>query len=328
MIRIKDKAVRAAVAVIAAFALTGVAAPRPAAAKEIVYLTANLQVDFWRYLGKGIGAVVTKAGYDYNVLDSNESAATQLKNAQDAIARHVDGIVISPTETSTAPSVLTLAQKAGIPVVIADIGTSSGEYVSFVISDNREGAYGTGQALAAQMKAKGWTGGTYGIVAVSQARVNGQKRTAGFRAAMAEAGIKEIGSLQQMKAYTADETRKFVQDMLTANPDLRGLFVQTAGPALGALSALKAAHRADQVALVAFDGVPEFVDLMKKGELIASGMQQPYLMGEKAAEALVEKLNGGTPAKEILVPIKVVSSTNIDEVLPTIKETVFANEMK
>jgi ribose transport system substrate-binding protein len=32
--------------------------------------------------------------------------------------------------------------------------------------------------------------------------------------------------------------------------------------------------------------------------------------------------------KQILVPIMVVTSKNIDEVLPTIKETVFANEVK
>jgi Periplasmic binding protein domain len=59
---------------------------------------------------------------------SHNDAQTQLKNAQDAIARGVAGIVISPTDSSTCPSVLALAQKANIPVVIADIGTNEGEY--------------------------------------------------------------------------------------------------------------------------------------------------------------------------------------------------------
>ena len=43
---------------------------------------------------------------------------------------------ISPTDSSTAPSVLQLAARAKIPVVVADIGTNSGDYVSFIISDN------------------------------------------------------------------------------------------------------------------------------------------------------------------------------------------------
>ena len=76
------------------------------------------------------------------------------------------------------------------------------------------------------MKDKGWTKGTVGLVTISLARNNGKLRTEGFREAMNEGGIKEAG-LQQMQAYTADETFKFTQDMLTANPNMRGMFVQT-----------------------------------------------------------------------------------------------------
>jgi ribose transport system substrate-binding protein len=118
-----------------------------ASAKDVVYLTPGMDLPFWRYLSKGVESVAKKEGYGYQAFDSHNDAQTQLKNAQDAIARGVAGIVISPTDSSTCPSVLALAQKANIPVVIADIGTNEGEYVSFIISDNREGAYGTGKAL-------------------------------------------------------------------------------------------------------------------------------------------------------------------------------------
>src|SRR4051794_13539576 len=82
------------------------AAPAAAASKEVVYLTPGLDLPFWRYLSKGVESVVTKQGYTYQALDSHNSAQTQLQNAQDAIARGVAGIVISPTDSSTAPSVL------------------------------------------------------------------------------------------------------------------------------------------------------------------------------------------------------------------------------
>ena len=80
--------------------------------------------------------------------------------------------------------------------------------------------------------------------------------------------------------------------------------------------------------VAAFDGIPEFVPLLQSGELVVSGMQQPYLMGVRSAEAMVEHLNGGTPEKEITVPILIVTADNIDEQLETIKETVFANELE
>jgi ribose transport system substrate-binding protein len=305
----------------------GGASPALADSKEIVYITPGLDLPFWRYLSKGIEAAAKKGGYSYQALDSHNSADTQLKNAQDAIARGVAGIAISPTDSSTAPSVLALAARAHIPVVVADIGTNSGEYVSFVISDNKEGAHGVGQALAAALKEKGWTDGSVGLITISQARKNGQARTGGFRDALKEAGIAKEAGLQQMQSYTADETFKFTQDMLTANPDMRGMFIQTDQPTIGALRAIKAGHREGTLLVAAFDGIPDFVDLLKKGEIVASGMQQPYLMGEKSGESLISALTGGKPEKEILVPIVIATSKNIDQILPTIKQTVFANEL-
>ena len=190
-----------------------------------------------------------------------------------------------------------------------------------------EGAYGTGNALVAAMKEKGMADGTVGLVTISLTRNNGKQRTAGFRAALAEGGIKEC-ALEQMQNYSASETFKYVQDMLTANPNMKGLFIETDQPTMGALRAIKAARREGSILVAGFDGIPEFVDLLKEGQIVASGMQQPYLMGVRSGEALFKHLKGESVEKQILVPIVIVTSKNIDQMLPTIKETVFANEMK
>ena len=307
----------------------GLAAPAGAQDKgELVYMTPGLDVAFWRYVSEGVRSVAEANGYGFSALDSTNDPQTQLQNAQDSIARGVAGIVLSPTDSSTAPAVLGLAQDAGIPVVIADIGTDSGEFVSVIGSNNYEGAFGVGEALAAAMNDAGKAEATVGIVGISQARLNGQARTKGFKDAMAEGGVAGEAGLQQMQAYTADETFKFTQDMITANPAMGGMFVQTDGPTLGALRAIKAARMDGELLVAAFDGIPDFVPLLQSGELVVSGMQQPYLMGVRSAESMVEHLDGGTPEKEITVPILIVTSQNIEELLPTIKETVFGNELE
>ena len=317
-----------ATAVLAA-ATFGATIPASAQDKEeLAYMTPGLDVAFWRYLSEGVKSVAVENGYGFTALDSTNDPQTQLQNAQDAIARGVVGIVLSPTDSSTAPTVLALAKDAGIPVVIADIGTDSGEFVSVIGSNNYEGAYGVGNALAAAMTEAGKANETVGIVSISQARLNGQARTKGFKDAMTKGGVTGDAGLQQMQAYTAEETFKFTQDMVTANPNMGGMFVQTDGPTLGALRAIKAARRDGDIMVAAFDGIPEFVPLLQSGELIVSGMQQPYLMGVRSADAMVEHLNGGMPDKEITVPILIVTSSNIGELLPTIKETVFANEIE
>ncbi|WP_137113378.1 substrate-binding domain-containing protein [Mesorhizobium sp. GR13] len=295
--------------------------------KQIVYICAGLEAPFWRYVARGVEDAAKAAGYGYSVLDSRNNAQAQLQNAQDAVSKSASGIVLSPTDSSTAPAVLDIAAKAKIPVSFAGIGTVSGEYVTFVTSNDEDGAYKTGLELAAAFKEKGWEKAKVGLVTISQARQNGVMRTNGFVKAMTENGH-EVVARNEMQLYTADETFRYVQDMLTANPDLRGIFVQTDSPTLGAIRAVDAMRRGSDTLVAAFDGVPEFIDLLKNGSLIASGMQQPYEMGKQAAESVIASIEGRATEKQVVLPILVATGKNIDELLPQIKQSVFAGEVK
>src|SRR5689334_10730051 len=150
-----------------AIPLLGSAARSTRAAEDyqIAYLTPGLDVPFWKYLSDGIKQAAAtdaaKSGAKIIVTDysSNNDAATQLQNAQDVITAGVNLIIISPTDSSSAPEVLQAAKDGNVPVVIADIGTDSGDYVSFVISSNESGAYDSGKVLMQKMADKGWKGG-------------------------------------------------------------------------------------------------------------------------------------------------------------------------
>ncbi|CAN7632368.1 MULTISPECIES: substrate-binding domain-containing protein [unclassified Caballeronia] len=293
-----------------------------AAGKHIAYLAPSFDIPFWRTVSKAVTETAKNDGGTVTSYDSHNDAATQLKNVQDAIAQGVAGIVLSPTDSSTAPSVLAVAARAKVPVVIADIGTNSGEYVSFVVSDNETGAYETGKKLAQELKAKGWEKGGYGICTISLARQIGQWRTEGFRRAMREAGVKEV-ALNQMQRYTTDETFRFVQDMMTAHPDMHAVFVEIDQPVLGAARAIHVAHRENDVALAGFDGLPEFVDMLENGSLVVAGMQQPYMMGQKSVEALVDHWAGKASPKKIVLPMTIVTKDNVQQLLPTLQKMTF-----
>ena len=299
-----------------------------AADKHIVYLSAKQDLPFWSTMGKGIQSVAQAHGYGFVEMDSKLSSQTQLQNARDAIAKGVAGIVISPTDSKTAPEVLDLALKAKVPVVIADIGTNSGEYVTYVKSDNYRGAYDIGNALAMALKEKGWQAEPFALITISLARKNGQDRTNGFRDAMKEAGITKEAALKQMQDYSADETFQYTKDILAATPNLRSMFIETDQPVAGAMRALKAAKKNGEVMIVSFDAMPEVAELLKSGALVAVGMQQPYLMGSKAAEALLGSLRGEPATKQVLVPIMVATSKTIDKLLPIANKTVFGIELK
>ena len=99
------------------------AAEEPAAdnsPKNIAYLNPSTTIPFWNWIQHGIEAEAEKYGYTVTTYDSNNDAATQLKNAQNVITQGVDAIIISPTDSASCPAVLQEAEDAGVPVVIDD----------------------------------------------------------------------------------------------------------------------------------------------------------------------------------------------------------------
>ncbi|WP_233201046.1 substrate-binding domain-containing protein [Chromobacterium alticapitis] len=294
-----------------------------AGAADIVYITAKADLPFWGTVGKGVKSVADANGFSFAELDSKLNADTQLENVRQAIERKAAGIVISPTNSQSAEDALALAKKANIPVAIADIGTNGGDYVSFVKSDNYRGAYDVGAELAAAMQARHWGGGGYGMITIELSRKNGQDRSNGFRDAMSDAGFPPEVALKQMKDYSAEETYRYSREILASHPKIRGFFIETDQPVDGAMRAIREAGKRKQVLLVSFDAMPEVARLLKNEDLVAVGMQQPFLMGSAAADALVSYLRGRKPAREILVPILVATKHNVDQLMPVASKTVF-----
>ena len=294
----------------------------------IAYMTPALSIPFWKDIADGIQQEADKVGAVKIIdSDSNLSGATQLKNAQDLITSGVNAIIISPTDSAAAPSVLEIAEKAKVPVIICDIGTDSGNYASFIISNNYEGANSAGKYLVEKMKQKGWQGGEVAIITISLARQNGRDRTEGFKAALAASGSTIVGLLES-KDYTREESMRFGQDLLTAHPNLRGMFTEHDEANLGSMVALDTAGKNTQLIHVGFDGSPETVQAIKDGKVGAAAMQQPVLMGREAFKAAYAVLTGKPFEKKVLIPTILVTQENVKDVEKDLANNVYPEELK
>ncbi|MBL4607899.1 MAG: substrate-binding domain-containing protein, partial [Pseudomonadales bacterium] len=214
-----------------------------------------------------------------------------------------------------------LAKKAGIPVVISDVGTDSGDYVSFISSDNKDGAYKIGKVLTEKLHELGWQNGSVGIVAIPQKRLNGQARTAGFMKALDEAGIKGAG-IKQQSTFSEEETYNLSKNLINNHPNLRAIWLQGSDKYKGAVKAIYDAGKKEEVLLITFDAEPIFLDLIPQGVLVGSAMQQPYLMGQEAIYAMDKYLNGKDVNKNQQLEILAISAENIAEKLSIIKMNV------
>ncbi len=276
-------------------------------------------------MARGIKTRAASLGYSVEVYSAENSAKKELQFTAKVAKEKVDGIIVSPTNSSACVTILKIAKKAGIPVVISDIGTDAGDYVSYISSDNKEGAYQIVKVLTRKMRQLGWQNGRVGIIAIPQKRENGQARTAGFMQALTEAGIKGADIHQQVD-FSYKETYDYSTQLIAKHADLRAIWLQGSDRYQGALDAIKDAGKKDDILLISFDAEPVFLELIPKGILVGAAMQQPYLMGQMAVTSMKEHLMGKPVDKELQLPILAISTENIAEMLPVIKLNVLGVE--
>ncbi len=293
--------------------------------KRLAYLVSDARIPFWSIMADGIRHKAQKLGYNISVYSADNQARHELELTVKAINEGVQGIILSPTNSSAAVTILKLAQRDDIPVVISDIGAGAENYVSYIESDNDQGAYDLGGVLASTLSEKGWQDGSVGIIAIPQKRANGKARTEGFLRALEEQGIRTAGILQQSD-FSYRETYEFSRTLIAQNPDLRAIWLQGSDRYQAALDAISEEGKEGDILLICFDAEPEFVELIANGQLVGAGMQQPFLMGETAVETMDLYLNGHKVEKIQQLSVLPVSSQNLKQLLPVINRNVLGKE--
>lgn len=290
--------------------------------KKLAYIVSDINIPFWQIISKGIKDKSNELGYEIHIYSSNNLKKNELENLASAISLKIDGLIISPINSSTASTLLEIAKMNKIPTIVADIGSDSQDYLSFISSDNKKGAYELGKILSKYMKSLSWNNeGTVGIIAIPQKRLNGKDRTIGFIQALEEDNIKVSGMYQQVD-FSYEETYNYSKKLIDENKNLRAIWLQGSDKYKGALDAIKKANKQNEIALICFDAEPEFLEMIQNGDLVASAMQQPYIIGQEAVVSLNNYFNNKEVKKEQKMEILSISKENIDDKLKIIKLNV------
>lgn len=287
--------------------------------KKLIYIVPDLNIPFWKIMSNGIENKTNELNYTLEIFDSQNQSKIELENIIKAIQNKPAGIVLTPTNSSASVTLLKFAKEANIPVVISDVGTNEGDYVSYISSNNFEGAYKLGLMLSEKMLELNIYNKTVAIIAIPQTRLNGKARTDGFMKALKENNINAAG-LKQLNEFSENEAYKFTKEFIKENPNLGAIWIQTSNIYNGVLNAIKESNK--EILLVSFDAEPIFIDLISKDVLVGSAMQQPYLMGETAVQTIDLFLNGKTVEKNIELDILSISKNNLKKEYSKIEKNV------
>jgi ribose transport system substrate-binding protein len=112
--------------------------------------------------------------------------------------------------------------------------------------------------------------------------------------------------------------------MMTAHPEMVGIFCENDPMALGAVQAVRDAGKSpiDDILVVGFNADPEAIEAIKAGNLAATIQQAPYEMGKQCV-GLADKLLKGQALtytdpnlREITIPVRLITRENLPQYFP------------
>jgi ribose transport system substrate-binding protein len=264
---------------------------------------------FWQSVHGGAAKAAKETGVElvWNGPAMETDYTGQLQIVDAMINRHVDAIALAPIDRKVMVSVVDRAAQQSIPMIIFDSAVDTDKFVSQVATDN----YKAGQ-MAAQRMGQILDGkGKVFMVAVQPGGASTEAREKGFEDGLKSQfpGIQIIDKRFGMADFAQSMTVS--ENMLSAHPDVDGIFASNESSAMGAARALRG--RQGKIKLVGFDWSPTLLEDLRSGLIDSLVVQNPFKMGYESVMAAVHKLNG-EPVQRIndLAP-RLIDKSNLDD---------------
>ncbi|VVM36465.1 Ribose import binding protein RbsB [Pseudomonas fluorescens] len=295
-----------------ALPLAGQAEEKP----KVALVMKSLANEFFRTMEDGAKAYQKEHPNDFdlvaNGIKDESDTSNQIRIVEQMIATGANALVIAPADSKALVPVIKKAMDAGITVINIDnrldpeVLKSKNLSVPFVGPDNRKGARLVGDYLA-QQKLK--PGDQVGIIEGVSTTTNAQQRTAGFQDAMQAAQIKVVSV--QSGNWEIDKGNAVAAAMLNEYPEIKALLAGNDSMALGAVSAVRAAGKKDQVQVVGYDNINAIKPMLKDGRVLATLDQDAKKQAVYGIQAALQMIKGEKTAVDagnvIQTPVELIT---------------------
>jgi ribose transport system substrate-binding protein len=271
------------IGLLAAVTVAWMVEPAPAADQKptIPIIVKDTTSNYWQIVLAG----ARKAGKDLNVnvpelgAQSESDINGQISILENAVSGNPVAIVISPTQFAALGKPIDEAAKK-VKIIGIDSAADSKAFTSFLTTDNVQGGRIAADGLADAIKAKyGKAEGDVALITSIAGVGSLDQRAKGFKEEIAAKypGLKLVAD--KVADGMATTGLNIMTDLITANPNLRGVFASNLIMAQGAGQAIAENKVADKIKLVGFDSDDKLVKLLSDGNIAALVVQDPYRMG-------------------------------------------------
>ncbi|MEO6015451.1 MAG: ABC transporter substrate-binding protein [Devosia sp.] len=314
ILKIGRRAVLQASAAAIAISLVGFA-PARAAETTVAVIVKDTTSFFFQIILAG----ARKAGKELDVniselgMASEADVAGQISVLENAVAAKPAAIIIAPVDYKALGAPIDEAAKS-VPIIGIDSSADSTAFSSFLTTDNEAGGRIAADGLAAAIMAK--TGAMKGDVALITNLPN-----AGSLEARKKGFIEQLTAKYPDLHLVADKYAdgqattglNIATDLITANPNLVGVFASNLIMAQGVGQAFAENKVAAKIALVTFDSDDKTVGFLADGTISALVVQDPFRMGYDGVKTALAVSKGEKVPANIDTGANLVTKENMND---------------
>jgi ribose transport system substrate-binding protein len=275
-----------------------------------------LNSEYWHGFAQGAREGAEQVGVNVTIngpIDETK-VAEQIAMIEDMITNKVDALLVAANQPKSIMPTFENAKKAGIPVMEVDVEDGWEGRVCYVGAGNYKGGEEAGKWFLNNLPA----GSEIAIVRGAMGDPTHDLRAGGGKDVMGD-------KLKIVSTQPADSLRDkavgVMENILTANPNIKGVFATNDEMALGALKAIQA--RKLDIKVIGFDGNMEALLSVKDKGLAATVSCVGYDISKLAVITMKEFLDGTKKLEskdQVFVPPTAVDATLVDKFIEAGKE--------
>ncbi|MDR1771934.1 MAG: substrate-binding domain-containing protein [Hungatella sp.] len=279
--------------------------------KYVVGLAMNTQTNpFFVDVKDGVQKAADELGVELYITDAQDDPAIQMKDVENLITKKPDCIIIDTCDSDAIVSSIEACNEAGIPVLTMDREASGGEVVSHIGYDAIKSGKLAGQYLADTLGGKGNIVEIQGIMGTNVA----QSRSQGFNEVISQNPDMKIVACQ-VADFDRSKGMSVMENILQANDHIDGLYAANDEMLLGALEAIEAAGRLDEITMIGCDAIDDTLEAIKAGKVEATIAEPPFFLGKAIMNSAYNYLQGKDVDKYVILDNELVTSDNVNELV-------------
>lgn len=268
------------------------------------YMTMNNE--FYEILNEQISHRVEAEGDRLILRNPALSVSRQVEQIGKMLDEGISVLILTPVDSDGLTDILKRARQQGVKIIVVDSNVSDEQLVDCtIVSDNYRAGCLLGDYLLQNKE------NSKVVILTHEAATSGRERVQGFLDTIG--GHEGIEVVEKVPCEGQLEiAMPQMEKLIEQGKEFDSVFCLNDPSSLGAAAALETKGLLDKVDIYGIDASPDAKQLIYEGKMRASVAQFPSRIGEEAANAIYDLLDGKEVKSYISVPVELVTKENVE----------------